>query len=265
MLLPDNENRMAPDILFGSDGSGAVNPRALSARTDKNILELYAMDVDTDGTVYLSCNGSLAAVQLKDNGTAYKALWESNGYDEGQGAIAVVGRYILTAINGGEWPDEGMAWMKDTGYWSFTRQSGRIGYDAERMNAYVHMRYVNGTLYIADRGEGVDSDAIDPNADKIWAVAYIGAADEEDPDPTPGGDEEDPDPAPGGDAEDPDPTPGDDESTGPAADTDAPEDSGSGTPADDAEDGCASSTGLGMLGLLCAAACGSLFARRRKH
>ena len=287
VLLPDNENRMAPDILFGSDGSGAVNPRALSARTDKNILELYAMDVDTDGTVYLSCNGSLAAVQLKDNGTAYKALWESNGYDEGQGAIAVVGRYILTAINGGEWPDEGMAWMKDTGYWSFTRQSGRIGYDAERMNAYVHMRYVNGTLYIADRGEGVDSDAIDPNADKIWAVAYIGAADEEDPDPTPGGDEEDPDPAPGGDEEDPDPTPGgdeedpdptpggdeedpdptpgDDESTGPAADTDAPEDSGSGTPADDAEDGCASSTGLGMLGLLCAAACGSLFARRRKH
>ena len=131
-----------------------------------------------------------------------------------------------------------------------------------------------------------------------WAVAYIGTADEEDPDPTPGGDEEDPDPAPGGDEEDPDPapggdeedpdptpggdeedpdptpggdeedpdpTPGDDESTGPAADTDAPEDSGSGTPADDAEDGCASSTGLGMLGLLCAAACGSLFARRRKH
>lgn len=172
VLLPENEDRMAPDILFGEGGSGAANPRALSKRTDGNILELYAMDVDTDGAVYVSCNGSLSAVRLTNNGTTYTAMWESNGYDEAKGAIVILDRFIVAAINGGDWPNEGMAWMKDTGYWSFTRQSGRIGYDADRMNCYVHMRYVNGTLYVADRGAGGETDAIDPSADKIWAVRY---------------------------------------------------------------------------------------------
>ena len=157
----------------------------LSGRSDNGLTELYAIDVDTDGTVYVTSNDGPMAARLTKNGTEYTALWGSNtDNSKSQGAIAVVDRFVITPINAGAGVKEGMAWdrniVKDrdtgkspyNGLWSFTKNSARIKYNAEVMNYYTHMRYVNGTLYIADRGAGEATGAVDVNADKIWKVTY---------------------------------------------------------------------------------------------
>lgn len=177
------DNTLTVDKTFGIQGF--ANPRVLSGRSDNGLTELYAIDVDTDGTVYVTSNDGPMAARLTKNGTEYTALWGSNtDNSKSQGAIAVVDRFVITPINAGAGVKEGMAWdrniVKDrdtgkspyNGLWSFTKNSARIKYNAEVMNYYTHMRYVNGTLYIADRGAGEATEAVDVNADKIWKVTY---------------------------------------------------------------------------------------------
>lgn len=171
------ESTLTLDKSFGV--RGWVNTRLLSGRDDTKdayLTELYAIDVDTDGTVYVSSNDGPMAAKLTKNGTVYQALWASNADDsKSQGAIAVVDRYVISPVNAGKWSKEGMAWSRLTGNWAFTRNSGRFAY-GETMNCYTHMRYVNGTLYIADRGVGKATETVDENADKILMVKYDNAA-----------------------------------------------------------------------------------------
>ena len=171
------ESTLTLDKSFGVQGW--ANTRLLSGRDDTKdayMTELYAIDVDTDGTVYVTTNDGPMAVKLTKNGTVYQALWASNADDsKSQGAIAVVDRYVISPVNAGKWSKEGMAWSRLTGNWAFTRNSGRFAY-GETMNCYTHMRYVNGTLYIADRGVGKATETVDENADKILMVKYDNAA-----------------------------------------------------------------------------------------
>lgn len=181
------ENTLTVDTTFGT--SGYASPRKLSGKTNNELTELYAIDVDTDGSIFVSGNDQIMAARLNKSGTAYKALWSSSTdtSKKSQGAIAVVDRFVLASINSGT--KEGMAWdsnyvmARDTnaaynktgnvynGIWAFTKNAAFIQY-ADTMNYYTHMRYVNGTLYIADRGAGEATEAVDVNADKIWMVKY---------------------------------------------------------------------------------------------